>query len=81
MPKELSFQDGKIERHYTDKWLHSGIVNMDELPTLIASVVAQRKEMVAYIEALYDKIDWILEKNRCCDMEGCLTAGCTSDHK
>jgi hypothetical protein len=81
MSKELNFEDGRIKRRYTEAWLRQGLINMNELPHLIESLVAQRREMVAYIEALHDKIDWILEVNKCCDIPSCFRAGCTSDHK
>lgn len=81
MKKEIAFEDGKIDRRFTEQWSESGVINMARLPDLVQSVLTQRREMVAYIEALHDKIDWILERNRCCDMPSCLRAGCTSDHK
>lgn len=81
MSKEIEFTDGRIDRRYTKEWSTSGFINLEKLPDIVANVLNQRKEMVAYIEALHDKIDWILEKNQCCDVSGCLTAGCGSDHK
>lgn len=78
---EIEFNNGKVERRFDKKWLKSGTINKNKIPDLVASVVAQQVEMVRYIKALHDKIDWILEKNKCCDMPSCLTAGCTSDHK
>lgn len=79
--KEVEFEDGKVDRRFTKEWFDSGMIKKDAIPKLVASVVEQQKQMVEYIEALHNKIDWILEKNKCCDMPSCFTAGCTSDHK
>lgn len=81
MNKEIEFTDGVVDRRFTKEWSESGIINYKKIPDLVTSLVSQKTEMVAYIEALHDKIDWILQKNKCCDVSGCLTAGCTSDHK
>ncbi len=77
----ISFDGGKVHRKFTEQWGNSGIINMEQIPTLVTTLVKQRAEMIKYIAALHDKIDWILEKNNCCDMPSCLTSGCTSDHK
>ncbi len=79
--KEIKFNDGLVDRHFTPEWKESGIICMDRVPDLVASLVTHRTEMVDYIEALHDKIDWILKTNNCCDIPSCLTANCTSDHK
>lgn len=79
--KEVEFNNGRVERHFTKEWLDSGMIKQDAIPKLVASLVTRQVEMTEYIEALHDKIDWILEKNNCCDMPGCLTANCGSDHK
>lgn len=82
MAKEVEFdENGKVDRRFTKQWLESGIINKDKIPDLVVSLVTQEKEMVEYIEALHDKIDWILKKNNCCNIPTCFTAGCTSDHK
>lgn len=79
--KEIQFDYGKVERQFTKEWANSGMIRVERIPDMVSSLVTSRSEMVEYIEALHDKIDWILEKNKCCDMPSCLTAGCTSDHK
>lgn len=81
--KELqwNYNSGKIDRRFTDDWAKSGFFNMDKLPDIVSTLIEQRKEMVAYIEALHNKIDDIIEKNNICDCPSCHTAGCTSDHK
>jgi hypothetical protein len=81
--KELSwdYQSGKIERKFTSEWATSGWFNMEKLPDVVASLVEQRNSMIAYIEALHNKIDDIIEKNNICDNPYCHTANCTSDHK
>lgn len=80
--EEIEFDDnGKVNRRFTKEWADSGMIKKDAIPKLVASLVEQQKSMVDYIEQLHDKIDWILEKNNCCDMPSCFTANCTSDHK
>lgn len=81
MAKIIGFEKGKIERKFTEDWAKSGLFNLEKVPDLVTTLVEQRKSMIEYIEALHDKIDWILERNNCCDMPNCLTANCTSDHK
>lgn len=81
MKKEIEFENGKVDRRFTQEWADSGFIRKEAIPKLVASLVTQQEEMVDYIGALHDKIDWILQKNHCCDVPGCLTAGCTSDHK
>lgn len=78
---EIRFEDGRVHRRFTKQWSEQGIINMHQLPSLVQSLVSQRQEMIDYIEVLHNNIDYILRHNRCCDMLGCLTAGCTSDHK
>ncbi len=78
--KEVEFNsDGFVHRKFTREWASSGIINISRLSDMVASVITSRNEMVEYIEALHNKIDWILEKNNCCDV--CFTANCESDHK
>lgn len=81
--KEVKFryQDGLVDRRYTQEWATSGFINIDNVPKLIDSIVQQRKEMIAYIEALHDRLDHIIQKNNICNIPECHTAGCTSDHK
>lgn len=79
--KEIEFTHGVVNRKFTAEWGNSGIINMEKIPQLVTSLVHQRAEMIKYIEALHDKIDWILQRNNCCDMPTCLRANCTSDHK
>ena len=81
--KELNwnYNSGKIERKFTNEWANSGFFNIEKLPDIVTSLIEQRRSMVAYIEALHDKIDYIIKKNNICDNPNCHTAGCTSDHK
>jgi hypothetical protein len=81
--KEIHFdlQTGLVDRKYTKEWSNSGFINIDNVPKLIDSIVHQRKEMILYIEALHDKLDFIMKRNNICDISDCHTAGCTSDHK
>lgn len=81
MGKTIEFENGKVHRRFTEEWKDSGFINLDKLPEMTKVLVDQRKSMMEYIEALHDKIDWILEKNNCCDLPTCFTANCTSDHK
>jgi len=81
MIKEVKFINGFTDRRFTKDWASSGLFNLEKVPDLVQTLVNQRSEMIDYIEALHDKIDWILSKNNCCDIPSCLTAGCTSDHK
>lgn len=79
--RRVKFKGGKVDRVFTNKWSESGVINMKKLPQLLASFVEQRQSMIDYIDALHDKIDWILEKNHCCDISSCFRANCTSSHK
>ncbi len=81
--KELSwdYNSGKIKRNFTNEWANSGWFNMEKLPDVVTALIEQRKSMVAYIEALHNKMDDLMEKNNICDNPHCHTAGCTSDHK
>ena len=81
--KELqwNYNNRKISRKFTAEWSVSGFINMDKLPEMVESVIVQRKQMIAYIELLHDKIDDLIEKNNICDCPSCHRAGCTSDHK
>lgn len=81
MSKEIKFHNGGVVRKFTPEWGDSGMIRVEKIADVVSIIVTQRKEMMDYIEALHDKIDWILEKNQCCDVNGCLTAGCGSDHK
>jgi hypothetical protein len=78
---EVRFDNGAVDRRFTDEWSQTGWLNTDKLPEMVASVIEQRKAMLGYIEALHDKLDYLLVHNECCDVAGCLTAGCGSDHK
>ena len=77
----VKFENGKVSRRFTQEWKESGIIKKEKIPELVMVLVEQNFEMVEYIEALQDKLDWVLKKNRCCDISSCLRAGCTSDHK
>lgn len=77
----VEFDRGRVNRRFTEEWSRSSFINIEKLPDMMQSVLEARKSMLKYIEALHDKIDWILEKNKCCNMPSCLRAGCTSDHK
>jgi hypothetical protein len=81
--KQLSwdYNSGKIKRNFTNEWGNSGWFNMEKLPDVVTALIEQRKSMIAYIEALHNKIDEIIEKNNICDNPHCHTANCTSDHK
>jgi hypothetical protein len=77
----VRFESGKVDRRFADEWSQGGFINIERLPDLVGGVLQERREMIGYIEALHDKIDWILEKNQCCDVPSCLSSRCTSDHK
>lgn len=77
----VEFTNGRIDRNFSPEWGDSGIVRIDKIPQLVESLVTQRRSMLKYIELLHDTIDQIREKNAICDMPGCFTAGCGSDHK
>ena len=77
----INFENGKVDRKFTKEWSTSGIINMDKIPSLVQSLVDQKKSMLAYIEVLHDKLDYIMQKNHICDIPECHIAGCTSDHK
>lgn len=79
--KELEFNGHQIVRKFNKEWVTSGAINLNKLPQLVECVLEHNRQMVDYIEALHDKIDYLLEHNNCCDVPGCHTAGCTSDHK
>ena len=84
MPKEeldFDYDSRKITRKFTKEWSESGFFNMNKLPDMVGSLVSNRVAMVAYIEALHDKIDDLIIRNNICDIPSCHTAGCTSDHK
>jgi hypothetical protein len=78
---QINFEDGKVDRRFTREWSTSGIINIERLPNMVESLISDRKGMIAYIEELHNTLDYILKKNGCCDMPGCFTAGCGSDHK
>lgn len=75
----ILFKAGKIYRKFSPEWAEQGLFNVNKLPDLMATVITSRREMVAYIAALHDKIEWIFEHNNCCGV--CFTADCISDHK
>lgn len=71
----------RVERKFTPEWSQSGLINMDNLPRLMDSVVSQRREMVAYIEALHDELDRIIKANNLCELCNYEVSNCKSDHK
>lgn len=73
--------DGRVERKFTPEWASSGIVRVERIGDMVQSIVTQRGEMVKYIEALHNKLDDIMRKNKVCEFPECHTAFCTSDHK
>lgn len=75
------YNTGKVKRSFTNEWANSGWFNMEKLPDVVTALIEQRKSMIEYIEALHNKMDDLMEKNRICDNPHCHTAGCTSDHK
>lgn len=72
---------GRVQRKFNHEWANESLFNMEKLPALVTIMVEQRRSMMDYIRELHDKIDFIMEKNHICNMPGCHTAGCTSDHK
>ena len=81
MEIQFDYNSRLIKRKFTNEWANSGFINMDKLPDMVASLCEQRKSMIAYIEALHDKIDKLIIDNKICDNPDCHRAGCTSDHK
>lgn len=80
--RQIEFNsDMSVNRKFTEQWRKSGLINTDEIPRLIESLVEKEKSMVAYIEALHDKLDFIIKKNHICHIPSCHTANCDSDHK
>ena len=77
--KQIRITDGKVDRKFTKEWSNSGFVNLDKLPEMVTSLVAQKNSMVDYIKALHDKLDDLSEINNLCDL--CGIANCESDHK
>lgn len=78
---ESSIDGSKVERKFTREWNNKGLVNEEKLPELIEHLVEEKRNMIDYIESLHDKLDYVLQHNKCCSNSNCLTAGCTSDHK
>lgn len=78
---EWDYNSRLIKRKFTNEWSNSGFINMDKLPDMVSVLVEQRKSMMAYIEALHDKIDKLIIDNNICDCPSHHIAGCTSDHK
>lgn len=81
MSKSIVFKDGKVDRRFTSKWDESSVVRTEEIPFLVEQLVSGRNSLIEYIEALHDKLDFIMERNNICDNQRCLRANCTSDHQ
>ena len=72
---------GRVDRKFTPEWSTGGIVRVERLGDIVQSVVTQRSEMISYIEALHNKLDDLMTKNKICEYPECHMAFCTSDHK
>lgn len=78
---EVEFEGRKVRRRFTYEWAAQGIINVEQLPRLVESLVSERRNMVDYISQLHSIIDNLLEKNNCCDVPSCFTANCMSSDK
>lgn len=70
--KRIQFdEEGNIDRKFQSDWFQSGLVNRDQIPALVTSVISSQKNQCEYIEELHDRIDLqngLIEKIRfACD--------------
>lgn len=79
MSKEVEIINREVARRFTPEWNESGIINIEKIPDLVKTLVSVRSGMTDYIEALHNKLDYIIEATDWCDM--CECTGCTSDHR
>lgn len=50
-------KDGSVDRRFTPEWAAFGIIRIEKIPELVASIVSNRTDMVNYIAELHNCID------------------------